>query len=66
MFMSLVEELKMEGKIEGKMEGKMEERREIAIEMLKDGMEINQIVRFTRLPEAEVLKLKKQVEAGKK
>lgn len=55
--MSLVEELKKEGEIKGK--------REIAIEMLKEGMEIPQIVRFTKLPESEVLKLKKQLDAKK-
>lgn len=56
-FMSLVEELKVEGKVEGK--------REIALEMLKDGMGIPQVVKFTKLSEAEILKLKKQLEAKK-
>lgn len=49
-FMSLVEELKIE------------RSQEIAIEMLKDGMEISQIMRFTKLPREEVLKLKKKFE----
>ena len=48
-FMSLVEEIKIEGKIE--------RSREIALEMIKDGMEIDQIVKFTKLPVDEVKKL---------
>ena len=42
--------------------GKEAKQREIAIEMLKDNMGVNQIIKFTKLPEAEVLKLKKQLE----
>jgi hypothetical protein len=60
-FMSLVEEIKREGETKRK----VERSQEIAIEMLKDGMGIPQIMKFTKLLEAEVLKLKKQLEAQK-
>ena len=56
-FMSLVEELKQEGKIE--------RSQEIALEMLKDHLGIAQIVRFTKLPEEEVRKMKELLEEGK-
>ena len=56
-FMSLVEEIKIEGKIEGK----LEQAKEIAVEMLKDGMEIGQIVKFTKLSIEEVKKLQEQM-----
>lgn len=49
----------------GKEMGKEEKQQEIAIEMLKDGMGIQQIIRFTKLPEAEIMKLKKKLEAKK-
>ena len=41
-------------------EAKIEEKREIAIEMLKDHMPIEQIVKFTKLAKDEVLKLKNE------
>ena len=52
---------KAEGKAEGKVEGKIEGKQEIAIEMLKDHVDIKQIVKFTKLSEKEVLKLKKEL-----
>ena len=48
-FMSLVEEIKIESK------------KEIALEMLKDGMGIDQIVKFTKLPVEEVKKLQAEL-----
>ena len=53
-FMNLVQQLKKQGLSEGK--------QEIALEMLKDGMGIAQIVKFTKLSEENVLALKKQLE----
>jgi hypothetical protein len=55
-----------EGRKEGKEEGKTKKAQEITIEMLKDGMNIKQIAKFTKLPEEEVLKLKKELDENKK
>ena len=49
---------------EGELRGRREEKLGIAFEMLKDGMEIEKIVKFTKLPEKEVLKLSKRMNNG--
>ena len=61
-FMNLVQQLKKQGRTEGLIEGRTEGKQEIALEMLKDGMGIAQIVKFTKLTEENVLELKKQLE----
>ena len=56
-FMSLVEEIE----IRGITKGQLQRSREIALEMLKEGIEIDQIVKFTKLPVDEVKKLQEQL-----
>jgi len=45
------------GRIKGLEQGKIESSKEIAMRMLEDGFEINTIVKYTKLPVEEVLKL---------
>ncbi len=44
---------------EGKIEGKIEEKYNIAVEMLKENMKIEKIMKFTKLTEKEILNLEK-------
>ena len=53
-----IEEGKAEGKEEGKAEGKKEEKLEIAQNMLKDGMNLEIVMKYTGLTKEEVLNLK--------
>ena len=48
------------GTRKGKLEGREENRKEIALRMLKHGMDVNTIRTITELPLEEVEKLKKQ------
>lgn len=54
--MSTLEEIK-QNSVE---EGKAEDKKEIALRMLKHGMDVNTIQTITELPLEEVEKLKKQ------
>ena len=45
----------------GREEGRVESREEIAIEMLKEHMAVEQIVKFTKLDKEKVLELKKEL-----
>ena len=47
-----------EGRIEGRAEGQTKERKQIAQNMLKEGMAVSLICKMTGLDEQEVLKLK--------
>lgn len=52
---------KQKGEIEGITKGELKRSREIAIDMLREGMEILQIMKFTKLSEDEILKLKEKL-----
>ncbi|WP_028991393.1 hypothetical protein [Thermoanaerobacter thermocopriae] len=56
-FRRLIEEGRKEGKKEGKKEGEKEGRLAVAKELLKRGMNIDEIVEITKLPKEEVKKL---------
>ncbi|WLR50669.1 Rpn family recombination-promoting nuclease/putative transposase [Bacillus tianshenii] len=47
-----------EGKVEGIVEGKTEERRAIALSMLKEGLDVKTIAKFTKLTVEEIEELK--------
>ncbi len=57
------EKLRKEGELIGEKrgikEGKIEEKYNIAVEMLKENMKIEKIMKFTKLTEKEILNLKK-------
>ena len=52
------EDAKKEGKAEGKAEGKTEGKTEVVISMLKNGLDIETIAKYTELPIGEVEKIK--------
>ena len=58
--MSTLEEIKQNSVEEGKAVGKAEDKKEIALRMLKHGMDVNTIQTITELPLEEVEKQKKQ------
>jgi len=51
------EEGKIEGKEEGKIEGKIEEKHEIALTMLKDGMSVEIVCKYTGLSKQQIEEL---------
>ena len=53
------EEGKIEGKIEGKMEGRVEEKHKIALSMLKDGMSVEIVCKYTGLTGQQIEAIKK-------
>lgn len=57
------EKLRKEGELiekkRGIKEGKIEEKYNIAVEMLKENMKIEKIMKFTKLTEKEILNLEK-------
>ena len=58
----MVEQKKAESKAEGKAEGKAEERAEVAKTMLIKGVALSDISEFTGLSEAEINKLKSEMD----
>ncbi|MFW6287797.1 MAG: hypothetical protein ACOC2J_03500 [bacterium] len=55
--MTLAEKLRMEGMKKGKKEGK----KDVAISMLKEGLSIEQIAKFTKLDKGEIELLKDEI-----
>jgi hypothetical protein len=56
---------RLEGKIEGKEEGRSEREKEIAINLLKQGMEVAFVVTVTGLDNSEVLAIQSDLNKGK-
>ena len=57
----LIKEGKIEGIKEGIKEGKIEEKYNIAVEMLRENVKIEDIMKFTDLNKKEILNLEKQI-----
>jgi predicted transposase/invertase (TIGR01784 family) len=51
-----------EGRMEGRMEGIVDEKKEIARNMLLEGLAISLVVKMTGLSEAEIIKLQQELE----
>ncbi len=58
----LRQEGRKEGRIQGKLEGKLEGKIEIAKNMLKNGMDIDQIIKLTELEEKKIKLLKEEIQ----
>ena len=59
--MTIAEKLRMEGRMEGRTEGKIEEKLAIAKNMLEMGMDIEQIMKATKVKEEKLRILKEEI-----
>lgn len=59
--MTLAEMYRKEGRQEGKQEGIQESRKEIAVNMLKDGLSVEEVVKYANLSRGTVEDLKEKL-----
>ena len=59
--MTIAEKLRMEGRVEGRIKGRMEEKIAIAKNMLKMGMDIEQVMKATKVKKEKLQILKEEI-----
>jgi predicted transposase/invertase (TIGR01784 family) len=59
--MTIAESLRQQGIERGRKEGRQEGRQEVALNLLKEGMAIDRVVKVTELSEVDVRELAKSI-----